>query len=86
MYIDVTDPDNITAGKWLGVPWPSDNAERFEARNLTHNCTTTGGSDSMCDGNRLEPSFYFIFVSKYHKGEMDSMEKNHSSVHFQGIY
>lgn len=59
---DVTGSDNVTAGEWLEFPWTSDNAEHFEARNRTSNCTAAGGSDSLCDGNRLDPSFYFMYV------------------------
>jgi hypothetical protein len=53
---DGTVVDNVTVGERLGIPWPSDNAEHFEARNHTCYCTATGGPDPMCYGNRLESS------------------------------
>jgi hypothetical protein len=46
--------DNVTDGERHGIPWPSDNAEHFEAGNHTCNRTATGGPDPMCYGNRLE--------------------------------
>jgi hypothetical protein len=77
VYTDVTATDNVTAGEWLGVPWPSDNAEHFEVGNLTSNCTATDGSNSMCDGNRLVvPSFCSVYVSRYREELMGSMEEN----------
>jgi hypothetical protein len=57
MPTDGTIIDNVTVGERLGIPWPSDNAEHFEARNHACYCTATGGPYPLCYGNRSESLF-----------------------------
>jgi hypothetical protein len=71
---DLTVVDNVIVGERHGIPWPSDNAKHFEARNHTCYRTATGGPDPMCYGNRLESLYMNSDTLKNNKKNLTSRE------------